>query len=220
MPRGPARLRRRDPFREPRRRILVVCEGRKTEPGYFRDLVREEALQLVRLEVDDRGAVPRTLVARAVELRKEAEREAKRTSDTQLRYDEVWCVFDVDEHPEIPDAKQQALAHGIRLAVSNPCFELWLLLHFRDQTSFIERNKLRRKCGDVMPGYDKEARYAALRPGYEQAVRRARSLDLRHERDGNVGENPSTGVYVLTESLRREGREAQLRQTVTRPDGR
>jgi hypothetical protein len=46
--------------------------------------------------------------------------------------DEVWCVFDVDEHPKLAEARDQANANGIQLAVSNPCFELWLLLHFQE----------------------------------------------------------------------------------------
>ena len=50
--------------------------------------------------------------------------------------------FDVDEHPGISDAKQMARASGIKLAISNPCFELWLLLHFREQPGPQNRHRI------------------------------------------------------------------------------
>ena len=77
--------------------------------------------------------MPKTLVERAVAMKREAALEAKRKKDENLKYDQVWCVFDIDEHPFVPEAKQQARDNGIEVAISNPCFELWALLHFRDQ---------------------------------------------------------------------------------------
>src|ERR1700674_3085350 len=107
-----------------RPRVLIVCEGRVTEPEYINVVRVREKINLVTIIVDDAGGTPKTLVDRAVE-------EKKRTARSQFgRYDEVWCVFDFDEHPFIPEAKQKAQANGIRVAMSNPCFELWLMLHF------------------------------------------------------------------------------------------
>jgi hypothetical protein len=124
-------LRRRPARFDPRPRILILCEGKVTEPSYFRDFQHQEKNRLVDVVIDDEGGVPKTLVERAVARRKEAEREARLQKDKYLRYDEVWCVFDIDSHPNLPDARQQARANGIELAISNPCFELWLLLHFQ-----------------------------------------------------------------------------------------
>jgi hypothetical protein len=45
----------------------------------------------------------------------------------------VWCVFDCDEHARLKPAIDQATALELSLAVSNPCFDLWFLLHFQDQ---------------------------------------------------------------------------------------
>ena len=214
----PGRLNRRQPFRAPRRRILVVCEGKKTEPLYFRALIREEALKLVEVVIDDKSGVPKTLVERSIHLKKDAARDAKREGDDFLRYDAVWCVFDVDSHPNLPEAKQQARDNGVNLAISNPCFELWLLLHFQDHTAFIDRKKLQRACSERMPGYKKEAPYEVLRGTYEEAVARAESLERRHNRDGSPGENPSTDVFKLTTVLMSEGRESQLRIARTRSE--
>ena len=68
-------LRRRAPTRQPKRRILVVCEGRKTEPEYFKALCNDVRNLLVHVEVRHAG-VPLTVVERAIELRDDAERDA------------------------------------------------------------------------------------------------------------------------------------------------
>lgn len=206
------RLRRRRARLEPRPRILLVCEGTKTEPEYFSGLRRQEEVQLVEIVIGDSGGAPKTLVERAVKLKKNAAKDAKRERDDNLRFDEVWCVFDVDEHPKLHDALQQARDNSISVAVSNPCFELWMLLHFRDQTAHIHRDDARHACGEHIPSYDKSGSYAILRNGYDEAVRRAVALDRRHAQIGEEGSNPSTWVYRLTERLKELGRGQQLRR--------
>jgi hypothetical protein len=188
-------LRRRRSYRQPLPRILVVCEGTRTEPGYFSDL-RDLRRSLVELELS-RGGTPKTLVERAVEKKREAQRNAKRRKDRNLLYDEVWCVFDVDEHPFLPEAKEQATANRIDVAISNPCFELWVLLHFQDQHAHIERGHLQHLCRQHLPGYDKRVPCDRLIPLLEDAVRRATDLDAWQGSRGCAGANPSTGVYKL-----------------------
>jgi hypothetical protein len=99
-------LKRRPAFRSPQARFLIVCEGTRTEPGYF-EQKRHLDRSLVKLVLSP-GGTPKTLVERAVDLKRAARREAKSKKDQNLDYDEVWCVFDIDEHPFLPDAKQQA----------------------------------------------------------------------------------------------------------------
>jgi hypothetical protein len=137
--------------------------------------------------------VPKTLVERASELKKIAEREARRQKDDFLKYDEVWCVFDVDAHPNLADALQQARANSILLAVSNPCFELWLLLHFQDQRAHLERSQAQAVCRDLIRGYERLAPFELLAPLHEEAVARARALDKWQFEQKRVGGNPSTG---------------------------
>ncbi len=207
-------LARRPPRVAPRPKILVVCEGISTEPRYFKDLIRDFRVSLVEIVVDDRGGVPKTLVERAVEEKRKSELLARRTGDSSLKYEEIWCVYDVDEHPKLQDARQQAEAHGIRIAVSNPCFELWFLLHFRDQSAHIEREAASRTCAEHMRGYVKLATYKELAPHFELAVSRAVALEARHLENGNPGTNPSTGVVHLASRLRQLGSAEQLRRIV------
>ncbi len=200
------RLGRRRATREPRRRILVLCEGSVTEPGYFRSLRAAFRNSLVEVEIEGHGEVPWTVVQRACERKKVAEREARRQEDDFLAYDEVWCVFDVDDHAHLHDARQQARDNGVELAVSNPCFELWPLLHFQEQNATLDRRRLRTRLKAHLPTYEKALPFARLHPAYGQAVRRAAELERRCEHDGCPGANPSTGVHRLTESIRAGGR--------------
>jgi hypothetical protein len=192
-------LRRRKSFRQPRARFLIVCEGKVTEPACFHD-VRLTERGIIELEIVPAG-VPKTVVERAVEMKKQSEYAAKRRQDENLRYDSVWCVFDVDEHPFVPEAKQQARANGINLAVSNPCFELWLLLHFQNQTAHIERQKVQHLCREHMPGYEKAPPCDALRPHQTEAIERAAQLATWQESRENAGGNPSTGVHRLIQEI-------------------
>jgi hypothetical protein len=108
---------RRAPFREPRKQILIVCGGTRTEPDYFEGLKRSRRNPAVQVKVVGKGIDPEQLVAHAHRVRGD--------------HDEVWCVVDTDEF-DIAKAVRVADKLKVRLAVSNPCFELWLLLHFDD----------------------------------------------------------------------------------------
>jgi hypothetical protein len=192
------------PRKTVRRRLLIVCEGRVTEPGYFRGLERWARNHTVEIHIPPEQGVPLTLVRRAEMLADLARSAAKREGDAFLAYDEVWCVFDVDEHPSIDNTRQLAAARGIRLAVSNPCFELWILLHLRENPGARHRHDVQRMIGEFLPGYDKHLDFARVAPGVEDAVRRAQWLDRDAQEEGEPGRNPSTGVYRLAESMMRK----------------
>jgi hypothetical protein len=107
-------------------------------------------------------------------------------------YDEAWCVVDVD-HFDIDGATKVAERAGINLAVSDPCFEVWLLLHFTDHTAYAKDGKA--ACGLLakhVSGYDKKLDFAAFDPGVEAAIKRAKGLEPG---------NPSTDVWKLVEAL-------------------
>jgi len=207
-------LRRGAPKRQPRKRLLVLCEGKVTEPKYLNAFRHEHRSQLVEVEVMPECGDPKTLVEQAVERKKYAEREARRYSDPYRKYDEVWCVFDVDEHLKLAEAKQQARDNGLNLAISSPCFELWILLHFQDQQAHIERDVLRVEVRKHLPGYEKVVPYDKVQPHYEEAVLRANALTKWQIEQGRPKEeeNPSTGVHKLTKRIAELGRDRFLNQ--------
>lgn len=196
------RAARGEPSRAPHKRILVFCEGQNTEPQYLSGFKRWCRNPLVDVVVSPGHGVPLTLVRRAKEAKLEAERQAARERDDNVAYDEVWCVFDTDEHPNLGEACTMARDNGIEVALSNPCFELWLLLHFRDNPGLQGREDIADKLKKHVSRYDKHIDFAQYQPGYDSAVERARRLDSDARAAGEDGRNPTTGVYRLTESVR------------------
>lgn len=175
-----------------------------TEACYFEDWRAELRTALVEIEIAKEHGVPRSLVAEAAAKLKGARRAARRERDDSLAYDQVWCVFDVDEHPGVAAALDQARAHGIEIAISNPSFELWALLHFRDHRAYLERHDARSLLKEHLPAYDKRLPAEQLRPLYEDARSRACWLAEEHERCGaGVTDNPSSSVWTLVDALRR-----------------
>ncbi len=122
-----------------RQRILIVCEGKKTEPAYFR------AFHLSNVTIEGGGMNTQSLVQHAVELRDAARRE-RRT------YNAIWCVFDRDSFSA--DVFNQALALAQRnkfgVAYSNEAFELWCLLHFHYYQQASSRNQYERMLSDLL----------------------------------------------------------------------
>lgn len=114
-------------------------------------------------------------------------------------FDQVWCVFDVD-HFEVAGAVVEARRKGIEVAVSNPCFELWLILHFGDHSAHAATYRaLLPYLKKHVPGYDKaRLDFRDYADGLPQAGPRARRLaptGKEHE------VNPATGVWALTDRI-------------------
>jgi hypothetical protein len=192
------------PRLNPKPRILVFCEGENTEPQYIEAFRKWCRNPRVDVEIAKERGVPLTLVHAARERKRHAEKEARKAKDDNVAYDEVWCVSDVDAHPGLPDARQMARDNNIELAISNPCFELWLLLHFRESPGMRHRHDLQGMLRGVVPGYDKHVRFELFKEGYSTAVTRAQRLDAQAAEDGEEGRNPTTGVYRLTTSIQQQ----------------
>ena len=200
--------RRFDRPRHPRtigRKVLIVCEGQKTERGYFEALRRSMRLPTMRIRVVHPNATdPLTIVESTIE-----ERAKLRSDGLWFATDEAWVVFDGDEHISASlqrwnRAIQLARDNGIRLAVSNPCFELWYLIHFQDQTANLDRASACRRLRTHIASYAKSDVLwpTPLQALTAEAVRRSEVMLERARRD-ELGEfvNPSTGVHELVQVL-------------------
>jgi hypothetical protein len=180
----------------------VVCEGKKTEPLYLRRFQHEVRNPRVHVETIGAAGVPVSVVETAIDLRAKASQAARREHDDNLLWDQVWAVFDIDDHPNVERAKELARKGGISLAISNPCFELWALLHFVDWRRHIERGRLRQELQRYLPEYGKELNFEAMNSSYDVAVRRAHTLQEDAIAAEAPGRNPTTYVFLLTEVIR------------------
>jgi hypothetical protein len=132
----PRRSQRRASDNPQRRQLIIFAEGSETEPVYFNNwyrLYRERII--VKVARHQGTTTPMELVQRAINQRGEDQRDARR--GLGAAYDEYWCVFDVDVHPRVAEALELAFSRDIFVALSNPCIELWLILHFRNWTAYI-----------------------------------------------------------------------------------
>lgn len=182
--------------------IRVHTEGRVTERDYLSHWGRRS--EGARIDWGESGMSPAGLAARAQHDAQVSRRSSRRYGAPA--FDEIWCVFDVDAHPDVSQAIVEAEQSGINVAVSNPCFEVWLVLHCEDQRAHVERGGIQRRAsqlglidGKSIP----DTALCLLSESYEDAKRRATELDTWHdENDSPPRSNPSTDVWRLVDRLR------------------
>lgn len=109
-------------------------------------------------------------------------------------------------HPNLLEAKALAESNEVSLAISNPCFELWLILHFQNHHAFIDTTPAERLSRSLENRPGKSIDAALYMPLRKVACRRAEQLDKRHERDGTnfPHDNPSSGVYKFLKAVEGE----------------
>jgi hypothetical protein len=183
----------------------VFCEGIRTEPEYLNavkqlPVVRDVAAVDLRVEALRGGSVPQTLVSLAIDARNRARGE-------EGEIDEFWCVFDVEwprNHPGLREAIDRARQNNIGVAISNPCFELWLILHFQDQTAWLDNDGAEALRQSLDGASGKGLDPAIYMPLIEDATRRAVALDDRHMRNGTIfpHNNPSSSMHRLMTSVK------------------
>ena len=188
-----------------RRIIRVHTEGTRTEPEYLTRLLDLRDRPVV-LQIDSRHGVPSTLVANAIGTKELNAKDARRGRDELI--DEHWCIFDHDEHPNVDEAIATALANDVGVASSNPCFELWLVLHYIDLCRHEHRNAVQRLAQEHLPGLARDpkgitkAQAAILFDRYSTAKERALALDRMHTANQSAPRsNPSTDVWRIVERL-------------------
>lgn len=192
-------------------RIVIASEGESTEPQYFKNLAaknsRVKVVHIKRKGKDKSKSSPKYVLQ---QLRNFKIKEAPR------KYDELWMVVDVDRWGNLVEIVNHCIAEGYHPAVSNPCFEIWLLLHFRsleeytleDRQKLFEnkkvtknRTRLEKELSNLLiDGYNKK------RPGTERfvpfvkvAIKRARQLDKNP--DDPWPKTLGTRVYLLAERI-------------------
>jgi len=152
---------------------LIVCEGSKTEPDYFESLKKAFRLTTVDVKVVYDKPDPKSVVKRAEELRE------KRKISSFAQYDQIWCVIDVEApqpHPTLDEAYDRAQKRGFNLALSNPCFEFWFLLHFERTSQQMTSKKAKQLVKKYLPDDDKDAFDNKLFPNTKTAISNASQL--------------------------------------------
>lgn len=226
IPRGDTRPGRTLGVNRAQRTLHVVCEG-ETEGDYL-NLLEAYFGKEMRFHVNPytrpEGFKPTGAVERAIEVRKSLYRDDR---------ENVWVMFDRDEHFDVEKAVVLARKNKIKVAFSHPSFDLWLWVHFAPgrptgQGAVVPSSypsSRGRRIRELRSEGDKRllslVRQGALSANLSQAIKLARRLDAgcesglcdpdRRAADGGrephddrcaiLKRDPSTGVYVLLESL-------------------
>ena len=194
--------------RELRPRLHIFCEGEKTEPNYLQGYIEAHfpgtRLTLIR---KTKKNTPVQLVEEAI-----AEKKNKKLNPEG---DQFWVVYDreaVNKYPHSlhAEAYNNAKAASIKIALSNVCFEVWILLHFQKTvTAYDSYSNLRKhsKLTTHIPGYDKGAKYSFSASMIDTARRNAKALNRRTQEGANRSWtsphqwNPYTNVYELLDAI-------------------
>ena len=186
---------KREPARSMRMRkiALVICEG-ETEVGYI-NLLKTWYKSPIRIVSHIEGT---KITPSLVE---------KRTKELKIsQWDKVhtFLMYDMD----VQAINEKLLKCKAEMLLSNPCFEIWLLLHAKDQKAAIETDALvkeLKKSAPVWKNYSKSAftdtQNSFLNDKTDVAVERAKKLQ--------EFQNPSTGIYKLIEMLSSDARMSQ-----------
>ena len=174
-----------------RKIALVICEG-ETEVCYI-NLLKSWYKSPIRIISHIEGTKnPPSLVE-------------KRTKELKIsQWDKVhtFLMYDMD----VQAINEKLHKCKAEMLLSNPCFEIWLLLHAKDQKAAIEMDALikeLKKSAPVWKNYSKSAftdtQKAFLNDNTDVAVARAKKLQ--------EFQNPSTGIYKLIEMLKEDIRQ-------------
>lgn len=193
-------------------RILIVCEGSKTEPNYFREIRSAHRLHTANVEVQpsELGTSPLQVVQYAKELFENGDRHKK---IPPRAFEQVYAVFDRDSHGSYFDALKLAESIDGKLRNDNrqpvrfkavasvPSFELWLLLHYENVEAPIHRDEVMRRLKRRIPNYEKGAggAFHTTCKLLETATRRAQALAVRF--NAYTDPEPYTGIADLAALL-------------------
>lgn len=188
-------------------KILIVSEGTKTEPNYFKAF-RSFNRGTIVYDIEVKGEADNTInvVDKAIELKNKGD------------YDSVWAVFDKDSFPDknFNAAIIKAEQKGIGCAWSNEAFELWYLYHFVNRVTAMSRKEYEQAISDAVnksPNYKSKKAYKYQKKdpnnyqimttygSMEDAIKYAEAQSLKYTDNRFATHNPCTMVYKLVRLL-------------------
>lgn len=203
-------LRRNRASRAVYEKVLIVCEGSKTEPLYFSEIKDVYEISTANIRISgDCGSDPLSVVRHGEQLYAE-----ERRSNPDDPYDRVYFVFDKDSHASYQAALEKIenmRPKGVFNAIpSIPSFEYWLLLHYEYTTApFVSSGS--KSAGDMVvmslrkywPDYAKGSRNVFSHLLGQLAFAKANADRSQADEKRRGSDNPSTQVHCLVEYLQK-----------------
>ncbi|AQY02052.1 hypothetical protein B2G67_11645 [Microbacterium foliorum] len=174
--------------------VFVVCGGVETEPQYIDYLKMALGLKNVHIRLSKLGKSPVEVVRRAIGTREDAD-------------EIVWALVDVDDFGSgVAEAVELGRQNGVQVAVSNPCFELWLVWHFEKLGGHLNQGQVQARAAKLELTYGKDHKSIhidKLRDRYEHASAQAKRMRKYHAENETAcpDDCPSTNVDLFVDSL-------------------
>lgn len=200
--------------RQTKRAWLIVCEGRnKTETNYLNHFNKwDGAVRLIVRSSEDTD--PKNMVERAKNIA-ESLGVGKNTGDR------IICLMDLDIDSNKAQLIQSLRAkhRKIEIFLSNPCFEIWFLLHFtshpvRENSSHSVKKQLERYVPKYTESMDILQKCPEVQSNYETAINNAVGLRNEHKRNNvsipSADANPYTEIDLLMQDIISENGAPQI----------
>jgi len=195
---------RKERTRAPHPSTYIFCEGTKTEPNYFNDLICSlnfpgELATVKVIHTDKTNLVGLVNVAK----------EFKDNNKYALDSDQYWIVVDKDGYPKHKEGFSFAKENSFKIAFSSICFEYWLLCHYTFSKVPYQnyREIIRAALKKYIPEYEKgndgifALTSAQLQTAYQNA-KASRDRWKRKQSDKEIYElNPYTNVDELIKHI-------------------
>jgi hypothetical protein len=175
--------------------LIIVCEGENREPDYFRFFDgMSSRVQIVAVENEDGKGAPHQLIEKA--LKKEEELGANADNG-----DRVWFIIDTDRwRALIHTLRDECNAHpNWQVAQSNPCFEVWLYFHAKDN---LPELKHLNSCNSWKPHLPTVIK-GGFNPDFHPIVIETAIINAKacYKANGYLPEPGSTQLWQLGEEL-------------------
>jgi RloB-like protein len=184
---------------------VIFSEGKNTEPNYFTALEASREDVDFLLEIKPNQGQGANIAKRA---RQYSKSEKQKNSSSYTENDSIWVVFDRDttDFAIVKESLEICAANKIGVALSDPCFEVWLIQHFRDFDSPIDHHAVQRELKNVSPSYEKDGskivEFDLIGTNIKEACSRAKKqISQRSTESNRELIRPFTTVYLLVEEL-------------------
>jgi|GEM_PF-5612969 len=193
----------------------LYCDGQRTEPDYFLKGLKGLCKDLS-LKIKDSGKDFKTLLEKA-RLDSKCNKDGHNEGNTFTWFisdREVSTIPGVAKNPEkIKKLIEEAHKEGFKVAVSNPCFEIWLLMHLdKVSSAYKTTDKCIEELAKKLNGYDcknkglTDAQLKQLFPDKDKysklrkAISNASKLDP-DDSDFSIIDKTGSRVYKLIEAM-------------------
>lgn len=187
---------------------LIMCEGEETEPNYFAGLK-----ELINSKYGDKVDV----LIPSIKIKGTGRNTTDLVNYTEKfvnqagkKYGKVWIVFDKDDYPD-KQFNQAIKNSSFNTAWSNPCFEIWILLHLKKVINFVPKDKILNELDKEFKKYglgnyrknDKNIfKKISKDDNLNKAITNARKLNDKFKDEEPSKSNPMTTVYKIVEDLK------------------